>query len=45
MIRVCPLPALPPGEAVRVDAEPLVAVFHTGATRWRRQLNAAPVPA
>lgn len=29
MIRVCPLSALPPGEALRVDAEPPIAVFHT----------------
>jgi nitrite reductase/ring-hydroxylating ferredoxin subunit len=29
MIRVCPLSALPPGEAVRVEAEPPIAVFHT----------------
>ena len=95
MIRVCPLSALPPGEALRVEAEPSIAVVHTedgevfaiddacthqltdgtslpadvvvvgiGAlpnvdepvavlgmnqarlfTRWRHQLNAAPVPA
>jgi 3-phenylpropionate/trans-cinnamate dioxygenase ferredoxin subunit len=29
MIRVCPLSALPPGEALRVDLEPPIAVFHT----------------
>jgi 3-phenylpropionate/trans-cinnamate dioxygenase ferredoxin subunit len=29
MIRICPLSALPPGEALRVDAEPPIAVFHT----------------
>ncbi|MCW4353778.1 bifunctional 3-phenylpropionate/cinnamic acid dioxygenase ferredoxin subunit [Hoyosella sp. YIM 151337] len=29
MIRVCPLSALPPGEALRVDVEPPIAVFHT----------------
>lgn len=79
MIRVCPLSALPRGEALRVEAEPPIAVFHTEKdveegstesrdvlavyrrgdepvavlgmnqarpfTRWRRQLNAAPVPA
>ena len=28
MIRVCPLSALPPGEGIRVDAEPPIAVFH-----------------
>lgn len=94
MIRICPLSALPPGEALPVEAEPPIAVFHTedgevfaiddtcthqdaslaegrvegrdalgvyrrgeelvavlGMNqsrhfgRWRRQLNAAPVPA
>lgn len=30
MIRVCPLSALPPGEALRVDAEPPIAVFREG---------------
>ena len=29
MIRVCPLSALSPGEALRVEAEPPIAVFHT----------------
>jgi 3-phenylpropionate/trans-cinnamate dioxygenase ferredoxin subunit len=29
MIRVCPLSALPVGEALRVEAEPPIAVFHT----------------
>jgi 3-phenylpropionate/trans-cinnamate dioxygenase ferredoxin component len=29
MIYVCPLSALPPGEAVRLDVVPPVAVFHT----------------
>jgi 3-phenylpropionate/trans-cinnamate dioxygenase ferredoxin subunit len=29
MIRVCPLSALPRGEALRVDVEPPIAVFHT----------------
>ena len=29
MLAVCPLSALPRGEAVRVDSEPPVAVFHT----------------
>ena len=29
MIAVCPLLRLPPGEAIRVDTEPPVAVFHT----------------
>jgi len=29
MIRVCPLSALPAGEAIRVDAERPNAVFHT----------------
>jgi nitrite reductase/ring-hydroxylating ferredoxin subunit len=82
MIRVCPLSALPRGEALRVEAEPPITVFHTedGEVfafddtcthqdasladgwvdepvavlsmnqtrlfgRWRRQLNAASVPA
>ncbi len=29
MIRVCPLSAFPPGEALRVEAEPPIAVIHT----------------
>ena len=29
MLAVCPLSALPRGEAVRVDSKPPVAVFHT----------------
>ena len=29
MLEVCPLSELPPGEAVRVDAQPPIAVFHT----------------
>src|SRR5919108_1107170 len=29
MIRVCPLSALPPGEAMRVEAQPPISVFHT----------------
>lgn len=29
MIRACPLSALPRGEAVRLDTEPPIAVFHT----------------
>lgn len=29
MIRACPLSALPPGEALRLDVEPPIAVFHT----------------
>ncbi|MDQ1744677.1 MAG: 3-phenylpropionate/trans-cinnamate dioxygenase ferredoxin component [Pseudonocardiales bacterium] len=29
MIRVCALADLPPGEALRLDLEPPVAVFHT----------------
>ncbi|WP_277209929.1 bifunctional 3-phenylpropionate/cinnamic acid dioxygenase ferredoxin subunit [Isoptericola croceus] len=29
MIRVRPLPAVPPGEVRRVEAEPPIAVFHT----------------
>lgn len=29
MIRVCPLVALPRGEALRVDVQPPIAVFHT----------------
>jgi 3-phenylpropionate/trans-cinnamate dioxygenase ferredoxin subunit len=29
MIPICPLSALPPGEALRVDAAPPIAVFHT----------------
>ena len=29
MIRVCPLAELPPGEALRLDLQPAVAVFHT----------------
>jgi 3-phenylpropionate/trans-cinnamate dioxygenase ferredoxin subunit len=29
MIEVCPLSALPRGEALRVEAEPPIAVFHT----------------
>ena len=29
MLAVCPLSALPRGEAVRVDSEPPIAVFHT----------------
>jgi hypothetical protein len=64
MIRVCPLSELPRGEALRVEAEPPIAVFHTDEGergdvpvavlgmnqarlfgRWRRQLNATPVPA
>ncbi|GAB92980.1 bifunctional 3-phenylpropionate/cinnamic acid dioxygenase ferredoxin subunit [Gordonia rhizosphera] len=29
MIEVCPLSDLPPGEAIRVEADPAIAVFHT----------------
>ena len=29
MLEVCPLSELPPGEALRVDADPPIAVFHT----------------
>jgi 3-phenylpropionate/trans-cinnamate dioxygenase ferredoxin subunit len=29
MIRVCPLAELPPGEVLRLDLEPAVAIFHT----------------
>ncbi|MFW0795824.1 bifunctional 3-phenylpropionate/cinnamic acid dioxygenase ferredoxin subunit [Gordonia sp. CPCC 205515] len=29
MLEVCPLSDLPPGEALRVDIEPPIAVFHT----------------
>lgn len=29
MMRVCPLSELSPGESLRVDAEPPIAVFHT----------------
>jgi 3-phenylpropionate/trans-cinnamate dioxygenase ferredoxin component len=29
MIRVCPLADLPPGEALRVDGNPAIAIFHT----------------
>jgi len=42
MIRVCPLSALPPGEAIRVDLG-VNQSRHFG--RWRRRLNAAPVQA
>jgi 3-phenylpropionate/trans-cinnamate dioxygenase ferredoxin subunit len=29
MIRACPLSELPPGEALRLETEPPIAVFHT----------------
>ena len=29
MLKICPLTALPPGEARRVEADPPIAVFHT----------------
>lgn len=29
MFEVCPLSALPRGEAIRVDADPPIAIFHT----------------
>ena len=29
MLEVCPLSQLPPGEALRVESEPPIAVFHT----------------
>ena len=29
MISVCPLSELPPGEAIRLDTDPPIAVFHT----------------
>lgn len=29
MIRVCPLAELPPGEALRLDLRPAIAIFHT----------------
>jgi 3-phenylpropionate/trans-cinnamate dioxygenase ferredoxin subunit len=29
MIRVCPLAELPPGEVLRLDLSPAVAIFHT----------------
>ncbi|MEO6503562.1 MAG: bifunctional 3-phenylpropionate/cinnamic acid dioxygenase ferredoxin subunit [Jatrophihabitantaceae bacterium] len=29
MIRVCPLAELPPGEILRLDLDPAIAVFHT----------------
>ena len=29
MISACPLSELPPGEAIRVDTDPPIAVFHT----------------
>ena len=29
MIPACPLSELPPGEAIRVDTDPPIAVFHT----------------
>ena len=29
MLEICPLSELPPGEALRVEADPPIAIFHT----------------